>query len=197
MSNVSPYSDRPHPVTGMSTGRLAICLFLGSEVMLFGALVSTYLMLRLGAPGYWPYRVLSIPIGSWNTGLLLSSSFFMFKAVGALKNQSLASYRKYLGWATGLGGIFLGVKAGEWLLTATAHLTPAVNNFYALYYLMTGVFALHLIAAVATNAYFLVTSPALWENRPALLTERAENTGLFWHFLTLVWLVLFALLYLY
>src|SRR3990167_7469876 len=100
------YIDEPHPVTGVTNSKLGIWLFLMSEVMLFGALFSTYIILRTGAPE-WPYGALSVPLGAINTLILISSSVTMVMAWASLKMNDWSKHRLYLILTFVLAAIFL------------------------------------------------------------------------------------------
>ena len=98
-----PYQVEPHPVTGVTSGKLGIWLFLASEVMLFGSLFSSYVLLRVGSPPeFWPSGVeagLSVPIGTFNTLVLIGSSVTMVMSWASLKMNNLGAFKRYL--ATG------------------------------------------------------------------------------------------------
>ena len=90
-----PYTVEARPDTGLTNGKLGIWLFLASEVMLFGALFSTYILLRVGAPE-WPHGELSVPLGTINTVILISSSVTMVMAWASLKMNNWGKHRLYL-----------------------------------------------------------------------------------------------------
>src|SRR5262245_56294789 len=91
-----PYVTEARPDTGLHNAKLGICLFLASEVMLFGALFSTYILLRVGAPE-WPHGDLSVPLGTINTIILISSSVTMVMAWASLKLNDWGKHKLYLG----------------------------------------------------------------------------------------------------
>ena len=90
-----PYTVEERPDTGLTNGKLGIWLFLASEVMLFGALFSTYIILRVGA-SEWPHGELNIPLGTINTFILISSSVTMVMAWASLKMNDWGKHRLYL-----------------------------------------------------------------------------------------------------
>src|SRR3989338_6400657 len=94
---VIPYIDKPHPVTGVTNAKFGIWLFLASEVMLFGALFSAYVMLRTGAPT-WPrgWEILNVPLAFLNTVILITSSVTMVMAWASLKMNSFSKFRLYM-----------------------------------------------------------------------------------------------------
>ena len=115
---VIPYQVEPHPLTGVTSGKLGIWIFLASEVMLFGALFSSYVVLRVGSPAeYWPSGVeagLNVPIGTVNTLILITSSITMVMAWASLKLDKFSAFKAYLAATIGLGSVFLVVKAFEY-----------------------------------------------------------------------------------
>ena len=111
-----PYTVKPRPDTGLYNAKLGIWLFLASEVMLFGALFSSYVLLRVGAePGTWSMGLMDLYVGAGNTMVLIASSMFVVLAWAELKQGNLAGYKKWK-WATiACAVIFLCVKwSYEW-----------------------------------------------------------------------------------
>ena len=111
-----PYTVKPRPDTGLYNAKLGIWLFLASEVMLFGALFSSYVLLRVGAePGTWAMGLMDLYVGAGNTMVLIASSMFVVLAWAELKQGNLAGYKKWK-WATiACAVLFLCVKWGyEW-----------------------------------------------------------------------------------
>src|SRR5262245_22114889 len=91
-----PYTIKARPDTGLFNAKLGIWLFLASEVMLFGGLFSSYILLRVGSdPGTWPQGLLNIPIGTFNTAVLITSSVTVVLGWSALQMNNFAAYRKY------------------------------------------------------------------------------------------------------
>jgi heme/copper-type cytochrome/quinol oxidase subunit 3 len=192
-----PYTTAVRPDTGLTNPKLGIWLFLASEVMLFGSLFSAYALLRSGAPS-WPDQsaTLSEPLASLNTVILIASSVTMVLAWVALKNLNVARYRLFMG-LTLLGGLlFLVVKAFEYGDKFSHGLYPSTSNFLALYFTMTGLHALHVIGGMVVNGYFLGPGVRLWHRDPVRFTNRIEIAGIYWHFVDVVWIFLFPVLYL-
>ena len=111
-----PYEVQARPDTGLYNAKLGIWLFLASEVMLFGGLFSAYIFLRLGAePGYWPHGLLNVPIGTFNTAVLIVSSVTVIMAWASLKMRKFAAYKMWMGVTILCGAAFLFIKlAFEW-----------------------------------------------------------------------------------
>src|SRR5581483_10868057 len=101
-----PYTVEERPDTGLANGKLGIWLFLASEVMLFGALFSSYILLRVGA-AEWPHGELSVPLGTINTIILISSSVTMVMAWASLKMGNWARHRLFLALTFVLALVFL------------------------------------------------------------------------------------------
>jgi cytochrome c oxidase subunit 3 len=111
-----PYTVTARPDTGLWNAKVGIWLFLASEVMLFGGLFSAYIFLRLDAlPGYWPHGLLNVPVGTFNTAILIISSVTVVLAWAALKMRRFGRYKVYMGITILCGIVFLVVKLGyEW-----------------------------------------------------------------------------------
>ncbi|MCG3127901.1 MAG: Cytochrome bo(3) ubiquinol oxidase subunit 3 [Phycisphaerae bacterium] len=193
-----PCEVKAHPITGIYNGKFAVWLFLASEVMLFGALFSALVLLRAGAAS-WPhgYTVLNVPIGTLNTFVLISSSVTMVMAWASLKVHDFAKGRQYLLWTFLLAALFLGLKlALEYYPKFQAGHTPGHDNFYGTYFVLTGLHGLHVVGGMIVIGYFLWPGAHLWHENPEHYTNRIECTGLYWHFVDLVWIFLFPTLYL-
>ena len=192
-----PYTTEIRPDTGLTNPKIGIWLFLASEVMLFGSLFSAYALLRSGAAA-WPDQsaVLSVPLATLNTVILISSSVTMVLAWAALQAQSLSRYRLYMGLTLLLGAGFLVVKAVEYGDKLAEGLVPATDNFLALYFTMTGLHALHVVGGMVVNAYLLGPGARMWQAEPERFTNRVEIAGIYWHFVDVVWIFLFPVLYL-
>jgi len=191
------YIDKPHPVTGVTNSKLGIWCFLASEVMLFGGLFSTYILLRLGASS-WPSgsEVLNVPIGTMNTIILITSSITIVMAWLSLVAKDISRYRLYMAITIILAVTFLCVKGFEYNAKFSHHIFPAKSTYYAIYFTLTGLHGLHVLGGVFVNLYFLFPGSKMWETNPDQFTGRIECAGLYWHFVDLVWIFLFPVLYL-
>lgn len=198
-SAVIHYIDEPHPVTGVTNSKLGIWLFLASEVMLFGALFSTYIILRMGSPD-WPHgrdAGLSIPVGTFNTFLLIASSVTIVMSWASLKLNDLKKYQVYMGLTVLAAVAFLAVKLlYEWPEKFKAGHFPSHDTFFAIYFTLTGLHGLHILGGIFVNSYLLFPGTRLWKTNPVRFTGRVEAAGLYWHFVDLVWIFLFPVLYL-
>ncbi len=190
-----PYTVETRPDTGLANGKLGVWLFLASEVMLFGALFSTYIILRTGAPE-WPRGELNVWLGMFNTFVLIGSSVTMVMSWATLKLHDWAKHRLYLALTLLLSAIFLVVKYFEYADHFNRNELPSHSNFLALYFTLTGLHGIHILGGMAVMGYLLGPGAKLYKKRPAQFTNRIEYTGLYWHFVDLVWIFLFPVLYL-
>lgn len=192
-----PYAVDERPDTGLTNPRLGMWLFLASEAMLFGSLISAYVLLRGGAE-FWPHQAdyVNRPLALLNTGILLTSSVTIAWARASLRVRNFTSYRVYMA-LTVLGGTgFLLLKSLEWGEKFAHHLYPATNIFLGIYFALTGLHLAHVLGGVLLNAWLLASGRRVWAQAPARLTGRVEVAALYWHFVDVVWLILFPLLYL-
>ena len=193
-----PYTVTERHDTGLTNGRFGIWLFLASEVMFFGGVFSSYLVLRVNA-GEWPRGAdrLNVVLGATNSLILVLSSITVLAAWGALReNQDLGRARRWLGATIFLGVVFLAIKASEWQHKLDEGIRPATDIFYALYFTMTGLHVIHLAAGLVVLAYLAGPGAGLHRRAPRQYAQRVEVTGIYWHFVDLVWIVLFPTLYL-
>ena len=265
-----PYVTQPRRDTGLYNAKVGIWLFLASEVMLFGGLFASYIMLRVGAPeGTWPTDLLDVPIGTINTVVLILSSVTVVLAWSALKLKNFKQYRRFQAVTILCAVTFIVIKSFEYrekfthydvvLVTGErvdGHLkergedeqgeeylvlshpvsypavngiayrpeavreqkksgqidadrriaqsevkliknwSPAANTYFAIYFTMTALHALHVIAGALVIAWIWGPGASLWKTDPERYINRVEVSGLFWHFVDLVWIFLFPVLYL-
>jgi len=192
-----PYIVEARPDTGLNNGKLGIWLFLASEVMLFGALFATYIMMRVGG-SEWPLgaSILNVPMATVNTLVLITSSVTMVMAWASLMRRNYGTYQMYMFFTVGLGVVFLVIKYFEYSAKFHHGLYPSTNTFLAIYFTLTGLHMLHVVGGMAVNAYLGLFGRKTYDKNPQWLTNRVENSGLFWHFVDLVWIFLFPILYL-
>ena len=195
--SVIRYISKPHPVTGITNSKLGVWCFLASEVMLFGGLFSAYIMLRAGSES-WPHgwELLNVPLATMNTLFLITSSVTMVMSWASLALKDFKKYRMYMAITVLLGFAFLIVKGFEYAHKFEHHHFPSTNNFYAIYFTLTGLHGLHMIGGILVNTYFLFPGSGLWKKDPDQFMGRVEAAGLYWHFVDLVWIFLFPVLYL-
>lgn len=300
-----PYTSQARPDTGIYNAKVGIWLFLASEVMLFGALFSAYILLRVGAPdGTWVHGLLNIPIGTFNTAVLITSSVTVVLSWASLKMGNFGRYKVYQAITILCALGFLGIKSFEykekfshyevWLnkpvtvkhgehevqvyrllghieyqdkhpafwntktLTGSpevkdksgkvikaavpaiesfklqpdpfhytmtsremAHakkeaagkpheeieikaadvkrlsaFVPAHSTYFAIYFTLTALHALHVFGGAMVIFYIWGPGAKMWKTDPEQYINRVEVSGLFWHFVDLVWIFLFPVLYL-
>ncbi|KAA3606115.1 MAG: heme-copper oxidase subunit III [Planctomycetota bacterium] len=187
------------------TSKFAVWLFLATEVMFFGAFIGAYIVLRAGSPA-WPdpAEVLSPLIGTINTVVLLGSSVTVVLAHAAASRKDMAKAKTYILFTIILGLAFLAVKAFEYngkfshgiwpsgpaTLPGHEHYLPGMNIFASCYFTLTGFHALHMVGGIIVW-FYLLFRPLRPEHE-----RTVELTGLYWHFVDLVWIFLFPLFYL-
>jgi cytochrome c oxidase subunit 3 len=197
MSMEIPYTVEARPDTGLTNGKLGIWLFLASEVMLFGALFASYVMLRVGSQNWPPGSTyLNIPLATLNTVILISSSVTMVLAWASIAKHDFKRFRLFMGITILCGFGFLIVKYFEYSAKFHHELYPSTNTFLAIYFTLTGLHGLHVIGGMAVNSYLWGPGSALYKTDPVHFMNRVENSGLFWHLVDLVWIFLFPILYL-
>jgi cytochrome c oxidase subunit 3 len=274
-----PYTVQPRQDTGVYNAKIGIWLFLASEVMLFGALFSSYILLRVGAQdGYWPHGWLNIPVGTANTIVLITSSITTVMAWASCKMNQFGKFKFYHACTILLACCFVGIKSYEYHdkfthysikladgKIADGHLIekskdfdidkktgdvvihghevnfnnkqgeelqkelnkiydlhsaegkavtheeikipaaqiasmesygPWHNTYTAIYFTLTGLHALHVIGGAIVIGFLWGPGSRMWKTDPERFTNRIEVSGLFWHFVDLVWIFLFPVLYL-
>jgi cytochrome c oxidase subunit 3 len=187
---------------------LGMWLFLATEVMFFGGMITGYTAYRFLYPAGFSYgsRELSVLIGGINTGVLLLSSFTVAMAVHAVRIGARRQLLLALAATIVLGTVFLGFKAYEWWHHYHEGFVPGlrftyegpdrvgVGLFFWLYFALTGVHAVHLTIGIGVMIVMFVLA---WRGRvsPAY-TNPIEIAGLYWHFVDIVWIFLLPILYL-
>ncbi len=172
-------------------GRIAVWWFLASEIMLFGGLITSFVLSRLGGGPAASHEHLNVTVAAVNTFVLLTSSYTMVEASAAAEHGNRAGMRVFLALTVLAGLSFLGLKAVEYSGEIARGFTPASGSFWSFYYTMTGLHALHVAVGIVVNG-------TLWAigRRPVHRPYRIELAGLYWHFVDIVWIFLFPLLYL-
>ena len=177
-------------VTGIPTGRLAVWWLLASEVVIFGGLLGSYIMHRVGHPE-WAEAAAHTQVwfGAFNTLVLLTSSFTAVLAHQAAESGQGKKAAKFLVMTMGGALTFLLVKSIEWTIEISHGYTITTNTFWSFYYTAAGLHGLHVIAGAIIMGFIAVDA---WRGREL---QRVELIGIYWHFVGLVWIFLFPLLY--
>jgi len=187
---------------------LGMWVFLVTEILFFGGLFLTYLVYRTWYPDAFAAASHEMVVwaGTLNTGVLITSSLTMALAVRAAQTADRRSLVWLLMITMALGVVFLGVKAFEYRTEFIEHHVPGsgfefegpyirqAQIFFSLYFLMTGLHALHMIIGLGIMAVMLWLSMRAPVDRTHAI--RIEVSGLYWHFVDIVWIFLFPLLYL-
>lgn len=184
-----PYTVERRPDTGVTNVTMGVWLFLASEVMLFGALFSAYALLRVSAP-VWPSgrEWLDVKMGVLNTAVLLLSTALVWRA----SRTQPADGRRLL-ISTLLAVLFLVFKGLEYHDEFARGLAPAASTFFAMYFTLTGLHALHVVGGVLANVWVIAGTGRVGA---AMTLGRTRGVALYWMFVDVVWLVIFALFYL-
>ncbi len=181
--------------TGLNSRKLLMWAFLGSDVMFFGAFISTYLVYRgKSLVGPYPSEILNIPITSVSTFVLLMSSLAMVLALHYVKEGEKNKGTLWILMVVVLGAIFMGFQFVEFREFAHLGLTPRTNIFGTTFFILTGIHGAHVTIGVIWMAFLAYSS-----NNGALRSDNAldlEIAGLYWHFVDIVWIVIFTVIYL-
>jgi heme/copper-type cytochrome/quinol oxidase subunit 3 len=182
--------------TGIPSGKLGMWVFLCSEVMLFGAFLSAYVVLRMGSPNFLvpPEEVMGRPLATLNTFVLITSSVTMVLALAAIQRDDRRAFARHMITTLALGFAFLGIKAFEYHHKIAEGLTISSGLFGSFYFTLTGLHGLHVIGGMVFNGYILARG--LQGRYDSRHHERVEYAGLYWHFVDLVWVILFPMFYL-
>src|ERR1700755_799536 len=145
-----PFNVHPRPDTGLYNGKLGVWLFLASEVMLFGALFSSLILIRTGYQGKWPegWKELHVVPATINTFVLIASSVFVIMAWANLRLRKPNVARMWIAAPLLCCFAFMGIKAYEYSLSFEHHHFPKTNNFFAIYFTMTGLHGLHVLGGM-------------------------------------------------
>ena len=190
-----PYTVEARPDTGLYNAKMGTWLFLASEVMLFGALFSSYIILRTGNPD-WVQHPMNVPLATLNTMILISSSVTVIMSWVSLRLNNFARFRMYLAGTLVLAGGFMVVKAIEYSQEFSQGLFPWSDNYMGIYFTLTGLHGLHVLGGMVVFGYLLGPGAKMWKTAPEQYVNRIECVGLYWHFVDLVWIFLFPSLYL-
>ena len=176
--------------TGVPTGRLAVWWLLASEIFIFGGLITCFVLFKLnGTPGFEDASLTSVTAGAINTFVLLTSSLSVVLAHAAIEKGDQNKSFTYIWYTIGFGLVFLVIKTYEYTGKIIHGHTITDNLFWSFYYTMTGLHALHVIGGMVIMA--LIS----FDIRKGHNFQRVELVGIYWHFVDLVWIFLFPLLY--
>jgi len=196
MAHGAAGGEHAQGAVGVHTQKLGMWVFLVSEVMFFTALIGSYIILRWGTNAEWPEprTVLAIPVTALNTFILICSSVSMVKAYAAATKDDQAGLKRWL-LTTVLGGAtFVSVQAFEYHHLVEKGFLPSSGLFGASFYTMTGFHGFHVTCGVLSMIW--VTIRAFRGKYAGGKYQGIETIGLYWHFVDLVWIILFTIVYL-
>jgi heme/copper-type cytochrome/quinol oxidase subunit 3 len=176
--------------TGIPTGRLGVFWVMASEIVIFGGILASYIMLRIKFPHWGDLAAFTnVVAGGTNTFVLLTSSLFVVMAHYYAERKDTRKSFLFI-WLTIGGGLcFLIIKAFEWTHEIHHGYTITHSLFWSFYYTAAGIHALHVIAGM------IIMGIVSMGVRKGLHLHRVENMGIYWHFVDVVWIFLFPLLY--
>jgi cytochrome c oxidase subunit 3/cytochrome o ubiquinol oxidase subunit 3 len=188
-------AEHPETTTGLPNTKLAMWLFLASECLLFGALISTYVLYRgRSLEGPLPADVFDIPYTSVSSFVLLASSLTMVLALAASQRGDLGQMRLWLLTTALLGMSFVGGQVYEFTVFANEGLTPQTNLFGTTFFVLTGFHGVHVTVGILMLLSLVGMSYA--DRLPRDASFPIEMVGLYWHFVDIVWIVIFTVVYL-
>jgi cytochrome c oxidase subunit 3/cytochrome o ubiquinol oxidase subunit 3 len=195
-SHVEVDAGHPPTATGLSHEKVGMWAFLGSECMLFGALISVYLLFKgQSEPGsITPADVFDIPYTSVSSFVLLMSSLTMVLALAAIQRGDHRRTRVWLLTTALLGASFVAGQAYEFTVFVREGMNLRVNLFSSSFFVLTGFHGAHVTIGVLM--LLSLYSLSLRGRLPASKAETVELVGLYWHFVDVVWIVIFTLVYL-
>ncbi len=184
------------PFGQATTGKLGMWLFIIVDGLSFTGLLIAGIALRAASPEIWPVagELLNIPLTAFNTFLLICTSFTMVMALNCVQKGDQTGLKKFLGLTMAGGVVFLGIQVYEYSHFIMADFLPSTSIYAAVFYVTTCFHGLHVLSGViyigcilrmaGLNAY----SANNWDH--------VEILGLFWHFVDLVWILVFTIIYL-
>ena len=194
-SEVSLPSQPKHAKSPVSSGVVGMLIFIVTEAMFFGGLISAYLVIRAGLDEWPPWAQPRLPVETtaFNTLALLVSGLLMGYSRNLLQKNKIIEGRKWLGFSILLGTFFLVSQGYEWVQLLKYGLTISSSVYGGLFYLIIGAHGLHVIGTLAFLAY-------AWKRLGAPVNpftpEGLLPAQLLWYFVVCVWPVLYVLVYL-
>ena len=184
-----------YTTTGLNHRKLLMWVFLGSDCLFFGALIATYMVYRgQSLAGPYPIDIINVPVTTISTFVLLMSSFAMVQALAATHADNKRAIVGWLVATAALGSIFIGFQIVEFNTFKNEGLTLGGNLFGATFFTLTGFHGAHV-----TLGIIWLVAMAIVANKGRVGPNSVldiELLGLYWHFVDIVWIVIFTLLYL-
>lgn len=181
--------------TGLDHRKMAMWAFLASDCLFFGALISTYMVYRgQAAVGPFPADIFDIPYTSVSAFVLLMSSLTMVLALGALQRGNHRATRIWLLGTALLGAVFLGGQYYEFTTFVHEGLTLSSSIFGSTFFVLTGFHGTHV--GIGVMMLFALVGTSFLGRLPQSSNLNVELVGLYWHFVDIVWIVIFTVVYL-
>ncbi len=181
--------------TGLTSFKLGFWIFLGSETLFFGSLISTFMVYKgQSITGPYPQQILNIPLTSISTFVLLMSSLAMVLALAGVQQGKRGQALLFLFLTAALGSTFLGFQAFEFTEFYHKGLSLQTNLFGSTFFVLTGFHGAHVTMGVIWLLSLWVQG--LRGNLPPERAQTVEIAGLYWHFVDIVWIIIFTLVYL-
>jgi cytochrome c oxidase subunit 3 len=183
------------PLTPESWGKLGMWNFLAADAMTFGALLAGYGALRYGDPN-WPVptSILGIPLTAAMTFLLICSSVTMVEGLAGIRQGNKSKFTKFMALTVLGGTMFLGLQAYEWTHLINHGQSITKDNFGATFFILTGFHGMHVFSGVVYLSIILIRG--MMNKYSADHNNEVEIAGLYWHFVDLVWILVFTFVYL-
>ncbi len=195
MSDIAAGHQLEPTSLGVDNRKLAVWTFIASEVMFFTGLIVTYIVMRgRSTVGPLPHEALDVPLTAVNTFVLICSSMTMVTALDSVERGNVRAMRLWLIATALLGCAFLGGQATEFTMLARQGLGLGRNLFGATFFTLTGFHGAHVFAGVVWIVSLLARAFRGGVTRANHLS--VEMVGLYWHFVDLVWIIIFTIVYL-
>jgi heme/copper-type cytochrome/quinol oxidase subunit 3 len=189
------HDDHHYTSTGQNSRKILFWTFLGSECMFFGSLIATYMIYKgKDKVGPHPHEILNIPLTSVSAFVLLMSSLTMVLALAAIQKKNMGGTRLWLAVTASLGMIFVGFQIYEFNHFMHEGLLLSTNLFGSTFYVLTGFHGTHVTVGVIWlwTLFFLTFTGRIGPGNDL----DVEICGLYWHFVDVVWIAIFTLIYL-
>jgi len=188
--------EHADPAVAFESAKLGVWTFLATEVLLFGALFTGYTVFRMKYPEMFrvEHAKLDRVLGGINTVVLITSSLMVVLGVDAIKRGKARLLEACFGATILLAAVFLCIKYVEYTAKFHHGIYPGTNIFFSIYFMLTGLHGVHVLLGMGLMSYVIVLSRR--GRLSANYFTPAEMSGLYWHFVDLVWIYLFPLLYL-
>jgi cytochrome c oxidase subunit 3/cytochrome o ubiquinol oxidase subunit 3 len=201
-ATLAAHAEEEHATTtGLTHRKMLMWAFLASDCLFFGSLISVYMIYRGRDatlpnfdPHLTPHRILDIPYTSVSAFVLLMSSLTMVLALSAIQRGNHRGLRVWLAATALLGSVFVGGQVYEFTNFFNEGLTPTTNLFGTTFFVLTGFHGTHVTIGIIILLSLWVLS--MMGKLPAHDSETVEIAGLYWHFVDIVWIVIFTLVYL-